>query len=385
MRFEGGYLNGKRNGKGKEYYDNGKLKFEGEYLNGKRNGKGKEYYFNNISYGDVFDYSSIITTKLMFEGEFLNGIRWNGKIFDKDNNFTEIKNGKGNIKVFNQDGDLIFEGEYLNGKRNGKGKEYNKYNKLIFDGEFKNDKRWNGKGYDGLNNLAYELINGKGKVKDFEYGNFRFEGEYLNGERNGKGKEFYESGDLLFEGEYLNGKKNGKGKEYYGMNELKYDGEYLNGEKNGKGKEYSIDGKLKFEGIYLYSFKLSGKEYLKGKLEYEGDYLYNKKWNGKGYNENGEIIYVLYNGNGKIREYDDDCKLKFEGEYLNGKKSGKGKEYKSNGMLSYYGEYLDGKRWNGIGKEISFCIDDLHRKKYVSLLEYEYLNGVRFNSEVKIN
>ena len=30
--FEGEYLNGERNGKGKEYYDNGKLKFEGEYI-----------------------------------------------------------------------------------------------------------------------------------------------------------------------------------------------------------------------------------------------------------------------------------------------------------------------------------------------------------------
>ena len=34
--YEGEYLNGKRNGKGKEYYLNGKLKFEGEYLNGIR-------------------------------------------------------------------------------------------------------------------------------------------------------------------------------------------------------------------------------------------------------------------------------------------------------------------------------------------------------------
>ena len=34
--FEGEYLNRKRNGKGKEYYKNGKLKFEGEYFNGKR-------------------------------------------------------------------------------------------------------------------------------------------------------------------------------------------------------------------------------------------------------------------------------------------------------------------------------------------------------------
>ena len=41
--YEGEYLNGKRNGKGKEYYNNNQLKFEGEYLNGKRSGKGIEY------------------------------------------------------------------------------------------------------------------------------------------------------------------------------------------------------------------------------------------------------------------------------------------------------------------------------------------------------
>jgi len=45
--FEGEYLNGKRNGKGKEYYVNGKLIFEGEYLNGERNGKEKIYYYNS--------------------------------------------------------------------------------------------------------------------------------------------------------------------------------------------------------------------------------------------------------------------------------------------------------------------------------------------------
>ena len=40
-------INGKRKGKGKEYYENGQLKFDGGYLNGKRNGKGKEYYENS--------------------------------------------------------------------------------------------------------------------------------------------------------------------------------------------------------------------------------------------------------------------------------------------------------------------------------------------------
>ena len=50
---------------------------------------------------------------------------------------------------------------------------------------------------------------------DFENGNIEFEGEYLNGKRNGKGKEYYENGNIEFEGEYLDDKRNGKGKEYY--------------------------------------------------------------------------------------------------------------------------------------------------------------------------
>ena len=37
--------------------------------------------------------------------------------------------------------ELIFEGDYINGKRNGKGKEYNYYDKLEFEGEYLNAKR----------------------------------------------------------------------------------------------------------------------------------------------------------------------------------------------------------------------------------------------------
>ena len=52
---------------------------------------------------------------------------------------------------------------------------------------------------------------------------------------------------LLFDGEYINGKRNGKGKEYYFSANLKFEGEYLNDKRNGRGKEYK-DGKLRFEG-----------------------------------------------------------------------------------------------------------------------------------------
>ena len=53
--------------------------------------------------------------------------------------------------------------------------------------------------------------------------------------RNRKGKEYYYDGGLSYEGEYLNGKRNGKGKEHIKTSgNLKYEGEYKNGKKHGK-------------------------------------------------------------------------------------------------------------------------------------------------------
>jgi antitoxin component YwqK of YwqJK toxin-antitoxin module len=47
----------------------------------------------------------------------------------------------------------------------------------------------------------------------------------LNGERNGKGKEYhFTEGYLLYEGEYLKGIRNGKGKEYYDNGTIKLEG-----------------------------------------------------------------------------------------------------------------------------------------------------------------
>ena len=64
-----------------------------------------------------------------------------------------------------------------------------------------------------IQNIEYEIKDGKGHIK--EYGNngeLEFEGEYLNGIRNGKGKEYVFNGEIKFEGEYLNGERNGKEK-----------------------------------------------------------------------------------------------------------------------------------------------------------------------------
>ena len=102
---------------------------------------------------------------------------------------------------------------------------------MEFDGDYSYNKKWNGNGYDGQGKIIYKLINGNGKIKEYnEYGELEFEGDYLNGQRNGKGKEYHINGKLKFEGEYLNGKKHGKGKEYDYDGQLKFIKEYQNDE-----------------------------------------------------------------------------------------------------------------------------------------------------------
>ena len=60
--------------------------------------------------------------------------------------------------------------------------------------------------------------------------------------------------------------------------------------------------------------------------------------------------YELYNGTGKIIEYDNYYdNLIFEGEYLNGEKIGIIKEYHYNGKLKSECEYSNGKK-NGKSK-----------------------------------
>ena len=104
-----------------------------------------------------------------------------------------------------------------------------------------------GKGYNKKFKLVFELKNGNGMVKEFyNNGKSKYEGEYSDGERNGKGKEYdSKTGEIIFEGEYLNGKRwTGKVSNKDGIFQFEI--------KNGKVKKYYNDGKLKF-----FSFSMS--------------------------------------------------------------------------------------------------------------------------------
>ena len=155
-----------------------KILCESGIVNGRKEGDGKEFYFNK---------------RIKFEGSYSKGIKVNGTGYDKFGN-----------EIYTIDNNIVTE-KYKNGNR-------------VFEGSYYNGKKWTGVWYDINGNVAYNIKCGKGFVKEFfDDGVLKFEGEYDNGERNGKGKRYdYENKEVLFEGEYLNGEKwNGKGKEYY--------------------------------------------------------------------------------------------------------------------------------------------------------------------------
>ena len=128
-----------------------------------------------------------------------------------------------------------------------------------------------------MNNYIYYIIqieikNGNGKIKKFrkncEETKCIFEAEYKNGKKN----DFvYDYGFEGFEWQYINGKRNGKGKEFSDDN-IKFEGEYLNG-KRWKGKGEEIDDFAEFSSYTIF----------------KGEYLYGQKWNGIG--EDGKVYY----------------------------------------------------------------------------------------------
>ena len=356
--------------------------------------KGKEYLY--------------LSAKIIFDGEYFQGKR----------------EGKG--KEYDNKGGLIFEGEYSKGKRHGIGKEYNKNGILIFEGEYSKGKKWNG--ILKFQNKDFEIKNGKGIIKEFNDDNLIYEGEYLNGEKNGKCKLYINYNKLIFEGEYLNGKiwngkfhinnnlyeiKNGNIsiKEYNNEGSLIFSIEYLRGEKSGKWKLCDANGNIIFEtnylndkkngksleynlgqknfiGEYINDIRSRGREYKEGKLKYEGEYFYGIYWNGKEYDENDNIESEVNDGKltKRFNLNDHQCILSVEpiNDRINCKM-----QYLYNGNWSLlfeieiiYEKYIKGKGY-GINGRLLFEVESLNAGKNIKLKLYNTQNGVLiFDGEI---
>ena len=216
------------------------LYFKGKYLNKKKNGYGIEYSQIHSNCSPPKNLQKRIISKTLI-GLIPNKIKFKKYIY------------------------LYYEGEYVNGKKEGKGKEYDMFRRIGYEGEYKKGKK-------------------EGYGKEFDKDDIiLYEGEFKNGKRDGKGKEYDNKGTLIFEGEFKKGEKEGKGKEYDNKGIIRFECEYKNNKRSGFGyvKEYDSKGNLSFEGEYKFGYRNGkGKEYDKdGNVIFEGEYIWKKKFN----------------------------------------------------------------------------------------------------------
>ena len=269
-RYKGEWKDNKMHGKGVYCWKNGDI-YEGEWANGKRHGKGQMFYA---------------------DGTFKEGI-WENDDLVKPIEIAHISSTpaiKRKIKdVFCY---RIYEGDLIDGKANGKGKQ--RWSNGIYsaaceyEGDWK-DGKFHGIGKYASRNYYYD--------KDIE----KYEGGFANGKRHGKGKHVIPGyGSGIYEGDFINGNYHGKGKITWPEGGG-YEGDFINGKYHGKGKE-TLNG-YSYEGDYI-----NGNYHGKGKItkdgfSYEGDFI-NGKYHGKGkmicFNGKvveGNWIYGLLNGN----------------------------------------------------------------------------------------
>ena len=283
--------------------------------------------------------------------DYLNGLVYNaasGVVYQGDLAMSvegaltvPVCSGKG--KQFDGNDGLLYDGGWLNGKRNGQGKEYDAYEGLLYDGEWKNGKR-SGKGV--------EYANGK-KVYD---------GGWSNGMRNGEGTEY--AGDATWSGVWKNGKKEGTFSALFkdGMAEevwsngvkassvvTRKDGVKEVRRKVGR-KEVTVEWN---DGERTYRYANDGKmivELVNGGILYVGGVKKNQdSWWKK--DPNHRYSKWLYVPNGYGEEYDENGVVAYRGYYYYAFRYGKGKEY-VNGVKVFEGEFEYDCRKNGEGMEI---------------------------------
>ena len=214
----------------------------------------------------------LYTNKKCGNGEIIysNGAREKGTYYN--NEFEGW-----NTFVDNQG--ILYVGLFDKSHLNGKGLRYNKEINHIYKGDFLNGQR-HGKGKDYRNNSKYEgefrkdKKCGKGKIV-FDSGD-KYEGEFSDNKFNGYGHYIWAKNGHEYKGNYLNGKFHGEGIYTWGKNEY-YNGEYVNGIKEGEGEISYADGKKFFvnftngkpNGIGLFQDKDGNKcevEFINGKI-----------------------------------------------------------------------------------------------------------------------
>ena len=277
------FVDGIANGPCTIYDEWGSLYFEGRFVNGYRQGRGKEYEKKKVVHEGLYEKGKKLVKMTEMDGYW--------KEYDNSKNLLSVykKDDEGNnmgVCFFYENGEISRLSEWHEGKES----LYNGYFKL-FD---ETNRKW-------------------------------IEGEYRDGVRNGESREYDENGGMLFEGYYENGKQ---------LNMVRLD------EMDGYWKEYEENGYMKsickkdrygrYEGIcYFYEngavTKISewkeGREY--PFLGYFKFYDANHSQWMDGFYSDGRILHFspMAEMTGFWKEYDDNgnlihiCEIDGKGNY----------------------------------------------------------------------
>ena len=224
----------------------------------------------------------------------------------KNNN---LKQGLG-LEIFKNFNSYFF-GQFINGKRWGFGKYVinNENNNYIYKGEI-NGPYANGYGI-LINNEILMKYEGdwKNSLKDGigieTYKNNFYQGEFVNGKRNGLGQYFWEK-DVFYSGEWKDNLMNGEGI-YYFSKEAWYEGSFKNNKMEGFGILNVKNSKI-YVGFYKNDFKdgFGIKIWDNDKKAYVGFWKNNKQEGFGKFFRKDKIKYAIYKDGIIVNEINDN-------------------------------------------------------------------------------
>ena len=179
----------------------------------------------------------------------------------------------------------------------------------------------------------------QGEFKRIEIDGDLFEGYFLNGKKNGRGKYTWTNGDV-YDGNWVDGKRTGKGRITWSNGDT-YEGEWKDGKLCGRGK------------LIQYGKSPSGETYMK--YSYDGEWLDSKE-HGHGICVEGDFGWEKMD---KV----------FEGEWVDGKRQGRFVWYFTNSKGGRYINFYEDGKWieGGIPYDESIkTVEDARRARVLA-------------------
>ena len=225
---------------------------------------------------------------------------------DPEENDTASTTSGNSPKVIPKPKYVIYEGEMVDNKREGRGVcLYN--NGLLYEGEWKRNKE-----------------HGYGKLMTSDRQRIIYEGEWERGKIHGTGTYYYGSSDPLkpgsrYIGEFKENSRNGNGR-YVLPDGSEYDGTWRDGVMNGRGV-FTWPDKSFYDGEWK-----DGKRNGQGLLKTGDGFCYDGTWVNNAMEGRGLAIYP--------------SGQKYEGSFSNGRREGRGTMYFTNSAV-YEGRFRD--------------------------------------------